>query len=77
MVSRREFLGALAYPLVAGAVASLKHGVLPAAAADDRDFWSQIGRAFTVDRIVSGRDALDERGGLAGRRCRARATGCR
>ncbi len=52
MVSRREFLGVLAYPLVAGAVASLKHGVLPAAAADDRDFWSQIGRAFTVDRSL-------------------------
>ena len=49
MVSRREFLGALAYPIVAGACASLRPG---AVLADDKDFWFQVGRAFTVDRSL-------------------------
>ncbi len=59
MQDRREFLGAVGLPTVAffcGAPAA-QPGLLEllagaAGAADDEDFWFEVGRAFTVDRTL-------------------------
>jgi len=68
MTTRRFFLGAMSAPLVGlahrPALGSSAHGSVidfllqsphdldPAAVARDDDFWSEVGRAFTIDRSV-------------------------
>ncbi|MHC4547671.1 MAG: aminotransferase class V-fold PLP-dependent enzyme [Planctomycetota bacterium] len=50
-IARRELLGALAMPAVAAAC-RLRAGAAVAAQGSADDFWSEVGRAFTVDRSL-------------------------
>lgn len=66
MINRRQFIGAVGLPTVAAAsgvplvprlarAASLPRppdGVSPRLLAEDEDFWSEVARAFTVDRSL-------------------------